>query len=192
MTRPPFDELDAPPEPSRPQELFVFFDTEFSTMENPQLLSLGLVSEHGDEIYVEVVGAMDMVVSPFVKGEVFPLLGKHDPVVLAYDDIATHLEDWFDVLRGGDRNIGIVLVTDYPTDWQLVAELRVPMPAEPTWTRAANIGGRMVQNMMTSGRQVGEYFDAIEEFHRIHKQQHHALVDARAMKFAISKMRIGT
>lgn len=70
----------------------------------------------------------------------------------------------------------------------LVAELKVPMPGKPSWTRAANIGGRMVQSLMTSGRQFSEYFDAIEEYHRAHKQQHHALVDARAMQYAISKM----
>ena len=188
MTRPPFGELDAPQEPTGLSEIVVFLDTEFTSMATPQLLSLGLVSETGDELYVEVAGAKDMVVSDFVKVEVLPLLGKHDPIVLSYDDIASSLEVWFDSLRGGDRTIGIVLISDYPVDWMLVSELRVPMPGEPSWTRAANIGGRMVQNLMTSGRQVGEYFDQIEDFHRKHRQQHHALVDARAMKFAISKM----
>lgn len=189
MTRPPFDELDAPPEPSGSQELFVFLDTEFSDMLNPQLLSIGLVADSGEEIYIEVAGAREAVVSDFVRKEVFPLFGHHDPVVLVYDAIATYLEDWFDLLRGGDRNIGIVLVTDYPADWVLVAELRIPMPGNPSWTRAANISGRMVQSLMTSGRQVGEYFDAIEEFHRTHKQQHHALVDAHAMRHAIGTLR---
>jgi hypothetical protein len=189
MTRPPFDELDAPPDHSGSEEIFVYFDTEFSDMLNPQLLSIGLVVDSGQEIYIEVAGAREMVVSDFVRREVFPLFGLHDPVVLAYDAIATYLEHWFDELRGGHRDIGIVLIYDYPTDWQLISELRVPMLGEPTWTRAANVGGRMVQSLMTSGRLVTQYFDAIEEFHREHKQQHHALVDARAMRYAISKMR---
>jgi hypothetical protein len=188
MTRPPFGMLDAPPEPTGSSEIVVFLDTEFTSMATPQLLSLGLVSETGDELYVEVAGAKDMVVSDFVKVEVLPLLGMHDPIVLEYDSIAAYLEAWFDQLRGGYREIGIVLVSDYPTDWMLITELRIPMPGETSWLRAANVGGRMIQTLMTSGRQVGEYFDQIEDFHRKHRQQHHALVDARAMKFAISKM----
>jgi hypothetical protein len=187
--RPPFEDLDAPPEHSGASEIFVYFDTEFSSMESPQLLSIGLIAETGAECYIEVAGAKDMVVSEFVKADVLPLFGQHSPLVLKYDVIATHLEAWFDQLRGCNREIGIVLVSDFPTDWMLVSELKVPMPGERSWTRAANIGGRMVQSLMTSGRQVAEYFDAIQEFHRGHKQQHHALVDARAMRYAISKMR---
>jgi hypothetical protein len=189
MTRPTFDELDAPPDPSGSDEMLVFFDTEFSSMLSPQLLSIGLVAESGTELYIEVAGAQELVVSDFVRHEVLPLLGLHTPLVLEYDAIALQLEAWFDGLRGGDRRIGIVLVSDYPVDWMLVTELKVLMPGEQSWTRAANIGGRMVQNLMASGRQVAQYFEAIEDFHRIHGQRHHALVDARAVKYAISEMR---
>ncbi len=187
--RPTLEDLDAPPEHSGLSEIQVYFDTEFSDMLNPQLLSIGLISESGQELYIEVASAKEMVVSDFVKAEVLPLFGKHNPLVLEYDAIAPMLENWFDQLRGGNREIGIVLVSDYPTDWMLVAELKEPMPGTPSWTRAANIGSRMIQSLMNSGRQVTEYFDAIEEYHRAHKQQHHALVDARAMKHTISKMR---
>lgn len=187
MSRPTFDELDAPPEPSGSDEMLVFFDTEFSSMLSPELLSIGLVTETGAECYIEIAEAEEMVVSEFVRTEVFPLLGRHDPVVMEYGAVAAHLERWFDDLRGGDRSSGIVLVHDYPTDWMLVAELKVPMPGEPSWTETANVGGRMVQHVMASGRQLAPYMECIEHYHNRHRQRHHALVDARAMRFAYSE-----
>lgn len=187
MTRPSLEELDEPPEPDGSEELLVFFDTEFTSMECPQLLSIGMVAESGEELYIEIACAKENVISDFVRHQVLPLLGLNNPLVLEYDTVVAHLEVWFDKLREGDRDIGIVLITDYPVDWMLIAELRIPMPEELLWTRVANIGGRMVQHLMTSGEQMGAYFKAVEEFHRAHKQRHHALVDARAMKYAYAK-----
>lgn len=189
MSRPSFDTLDAPPEHAGSEELLVFFDTEFTSMECPQLLSIGMVAESGEELYIEIACAKENVISDFVRQEVLPLLGLNNPLVLEYDTVAAHLERWFDELRGGDRAIGIVLISDYPFDWMLIAELRIPTPGELPWTRAINVGGRMVQHMLASDRQMAAYLEGIERFHQTHKQRHHALSDARAMKYAYSEAR---
>lgn len=189
MSRPSFDALDALPEPDGSEELLVFFDTEFTSMECPQLLSIGMVAESGEELYIEIACAKENVISDFVRHQVLPLLGLNNPLVLEYDTVVAHLEVWFDKLRGGDRDIGIVLITDYPVDWMLVLELRMPNPGEPSWTRAINVGGRMVSHMVASDRQMAAYFEGIERFHQTTKQRHHALVDARAMKYAYAKAR---
>lgn len=189
MTRPSLEELDAPPEPDGSRELLVFFDTEFTSFESPLLLSIGMVAESGEELYIEIVHAKENVISDFVGHEVLPLFGLHDPQVLEFDAIAARLERWFDSLRSGDRDIGIALISDHFIDWMLVLELRIPNPGEPSWTRAINVGGRLVQHIFASDRQMAAYLGGIERFHQTHKQRHHALIDARAMKYAYGKAR---
>lgn len=171
-------------------EILVFCDTEFSSLESPELISLGLVASETDaELYIEAAGARELAVSDFVRAEVFPLLGRHNPTVLDYDDIAGAIEVWCDELRGSDRSISIVLVCDSPLDWALVSELRIPMPGEVPWTRVANIVGRLVGRALASGHRA---FNKALEAARNTPERHHALVDARALKVAWGKPAAGS
>ena len=143
------------------------------------MIALGLVAgETDDALYIELANACDLVVSDFVRSEVFPLLGRHNPIVLDYEDIAGAIETWCDDLRGGDRSVGIVVVCDSPLDWSLITELRVPMPGEVPWTRQANIVGRLVGQAMASGHR--EFNQALEAA-RNSPGRHHALIDAIAV-----------
>jgi predicted protein tyrosine phosphatase len=188
--RPSFDLLEAPPEHEGTSERLVFLDTEFTSLENPELMSIGMVAaDSGAELYIEVAGAKAMTVSDFVRHEVFPHFGKHDPLVLEYDVIAPCIEGWFDELRAGDRRTGIGLLLDHPIDWALFAELRIPAPGAPSWTRSINVGARMLQHVLASGRQLAAYAEALEHVHSRVRERHHALVDARAMRYAFAEAR---
>jgi hypothetical protein len=97
---------------------------------------------------------------------------------------AARIEEWLDELRGDNRQQQIVLLSDSTWDWQFLLELFIPAPSEPPWARSFNVAGRLVQQYLDSGRQMAEFNEALEMFHREHRQQHHALVDARGLKLA--------
>lgn len=54
--------------------LKIFIDTEFTDFIDIHLISMGLVSEGGEEFYAEVPYP-DVACSPFVREVVIPLLG---------------------------------------------------------------------------------------------------------------------
>jgi hypothetical protein len=51
----------------------IFLDTEFTSLEEPYLISAGLIME-GRELYFEVEGVSARICSPFVQAKVLPLL----------------------------------------------------------------------------------------------------------------------
>lgn len=56
--------------------MLIFLDTEFTTFENPELISLALVAENGQELYVELDDFHHKKCSDFVKDVVLPLLSS--------------------------------------------------------------------------------------------------------------------
>ncbi len=164
----------------------VFYDSEFTAISpDADLLSIGFAAADSDaELYIEIEDANFAIASLFVRTEVLPLFGRHNPEVLTRDAAAARIEAWFDGLREGDRQRQIVLVSDSPWDWQLFIELFIPMPEQAPWTSEVNVVGRMVQHLLGSGRQQAAFAEALEIYFRQHKGRHHALVDARALKAA--------
>lgn len=53
----------------------VFFDTEFTDLLHPVLISIGFVAENGRRLYIELRGWTPQECSPFVNEAVLPLLG---------------------------------------------------------------------------------------------------------------------
>jgi hypothetical protein len=187
MTRPDFDTLDLPPDPPASGEpVTVFFDCEFTDLtSDSDLLSIGFVAaDSDDELYIEISDAERARASLFVRTEVFPLFGQHNPQVLRRTAAAARIEEWLDELRGGDRKRQIIMLSDSPWDWQHLLELFIPMPGEPPWATSFNVVGRLVQQLLENDQQMASFQEALMQFHREHKQQHHAVVDARALKAA--------
>ena len=192
MARPSFDLLDLPPDPpSSGEPVTVFFDTEFTAISpDADLLSIGFVVIDSDaELYIEIADANRAIASHFVRTEVLPLFGRHNPEVLTRNAAAARIEAWFDELREGDRQRQIIMVSDSPMDWQLFHELFIPLPGQAPWTSEVNAVGRMVSMLLDSGRQHQAFTEGQEAYFRCHKGRHHALVDARALKAAYLESR---
>lgn len=188
MSRPDFDVLDLPTQREGAKEIHVFMDTEFTSFTHPELISIGLASAHSDaKLYLEVAEVQDMVVSEFVREEVLPLLGMHDPEILPYDRLAARLEGWFDELRAGDRETSIVLLSDSSVDWTLVSELKIMSHGPTSWMRSINVVGRLIQHYVENGRHWQSFLEEVEKFHIRIGVRHNALVDARGLKSAYFK-----
>lgn len=56
--------------------MLVFIDTEFTDFVNPQLISIGMVADSGEEFYAEVPFSDDRC-SEFVRETVIPLLNQY-------------------------------------------------------------------------------------------------------------------
>lgn len=185
--RPDCDTLELPPDPrSTGAPVTAFYDCEFTDLtSDADLLSIGFVAaKSDDEVYIEISDAHRARASSFVRHEVLPKFGMHNPQVLKRVAAAARIEEWLDDLRGGDRQQQIVVLSDSTWDWQFLLELFIPMPGEPPWARSFNVVGRLVQQYLDSGQQTAEFNEALDMFHREHRQQHHALVDARGLKVA--------
>ena len=68
----------------------IFLDTEFTSFEEPYLVSAGLIAGNR-EIYFEVAGVSPAICSPFVQTTVLPLLSGHR---LRPIEIATKLAEF--------------------------------------------------------------------------------------------------
>ena len=145
----------------------VFIDTEFTDFVDPQLISIGLVAETGEEFYAELPYDIWRC-SDFVKETVLPLLGYAPNAEVAKDDLFEKLSQWLRIIR--PRNEDICICYDYQTDWDLfyaALDGRVP-----TWCK-----GRLVAN------QINEMLRY--EYHQKNVlPEHHALNDARGNCYA--------
>lgn len=145
----------------------VFLDTEFTDFFEPQLISLALVAESGEEFYAELPFA-DSACSAFVREAVLPLLGTPPDAMCSYDEFRLKIIIWLEKVR---QPYDLVFVcVDYQTDWDLLADaLNYEIPE---WCRVQHIGRNINQLLRY-------------EFHKTNKlPEHHALYDARASKYA--------
>jgi hypothetical protein len=192
MTRLDFDTVVLPPDPpSSGEPLTVMYDTEFTSLtSDADLMSLGFTAlDMQNELYIEIEDANLAIASHFTRTEVLPLFGRHNPEVLTRDQAAIRIAEWLDGLRDGNRDRPIVMVSDSPLDWQFFLGLFIQMPGQPPWASDFNVVGRMVSSLLDSGRQQAAFTEAVELYHRQHKQRHHALVDARGLKAAYLESR---
>ncbi|RJX30892.1 MAG: hypothetical protein C4516_09120 [Oxalobacter sp.] len=149
--------------------MYVFLDTEFTSLEKRQLISIGLVSLCGEHIfYREVQGYKYLNCSDFVKKHVLPQLSRKWGTMIPLPEIRHLLLDWFSRLhldKGG--NLTVIVDNEYD-----VEQLRELMGQLPNWIEVENIGHRLDSN-------------AFEGFlNENNLKPHHALNDARANRHA--------
>lgn len=189
MARPDFSLLDLPTDPAIAGEpRLVFYDAEFTDLNaDADMLSIGLVVADSDvELYIEISDANFGACSDFVKTEVMPFLGRHNPEVLTREQAAARIDAWLDGLRGGNRQQQIHLVADSSWDWELLLKLYPPMTGQLSWPQRCNISGRTVLAVLPL-QDVAENVDArfaaaMEDYLLASGERHHALADARAQK----------
>jgi hypothetical protein len=152
----------------------VYFDTEFTNFQRPELISIGLVSDDGaHEFYAERTDFKLSHCSDFVRGEVLPLLGRHPSCVAGSGrQVSNALCAWLDALPCRE----VELAADYKTDFELLDEIlferRQPGPA----IRQVDCS-RLSESSEFTEAYVRYFLDA-------GRLRHHALHDARALRHA--------
>jgi hypothetical protein len=146
--------------------LKIFIDTEFTDFIDCHLISMGMVTESGEEFYAEVPYPNDAC-SEFVREAVIPLLGKIAHAQCPYDELRTRITNWLDDVRSGES---VQICFDYQTDWDLfidVMDYRVP-----SWCLSCLVAVNIDDTL-------------VYEYHKGHGlPQHHALYDAQANRYA--------
>lgn len=96
--------------------MLIFIDTEFTDFIDCHLISLGMVTQCKDELYLEVPYP-DETCSPFVREVVIPLL-NHDLIHFCRkENLRSRILDWLQLIKKKDDVIEICF--DYQTDWDL-------------------------------------------------------------------------
>ncbi len=145
------------------QQLFV--DSEFTGFKSPQLISIGVVALSGEEFYAEVEFPIDEC-SEFVRATVLPLLNQDKRYSLA--ELKCELSSWIEAVRQG----GPILIC-YDSEYDRTMLRQIFENDTPNGLVFRNLGASYVNKIK------------MYEWHVKHKQpEHHALHDARALKYA--------
>lgn len=151
----------------------VFFDTEFTGLtSDPRLLSIGMVSEDGQCIYIELAdGWTDSMCSPWVRLNVIPMLGRGEQ--LSRREAGRRIGAWLASLEDetcllGDSDYDTTLLT------QLLDECSV-----------GNSNYR-IELLAFNSKAQAKLFEAEKRqyFEGQQRNQHHALHDAHAFRVA--------
>ncbi len=146
----------------------VFLDTEFTDLiKDTTLISLGMVTDRGEEFYMEVPYP-EAQCSPFVREAVLPLLGREPHAFCPLEEVYVRMMKWLNIVRREDEEFDICI--DYEADWEFFCDCldhRVPY-----WCHRKMIW-----------RDINELL--LYDFHkRTGLPEHHALYDARANQYA--------
>lgn len=156
--------------------MLIFVDTEFTDFDDPELISLALVAE--DEyrwIYTELDGeSWYRHASEFVLAEVVPLLDRHYGWE-APAAAAARIRAWCDKLPEPGQ-----IVCDSNYDWDLLRGLMIDNGGWPD-----NLADKMI--MVQWSPKLGEYKQ--DYFLRYGLTAHHALADAKALRYAYTLRR---
>lgn len=152
----------------------VYLDTEFTKFARPQLISLALVAESGQEFYGESTDFEKMQCSDFVVKNVLPLLQGGD-VAASLRDLRSKLIDWFAALPSPAE-----IISDFDGDIELLLELLRIGAKDMSHYNIAQLtvlDGEFVKSE-NFNHALNDYFNNVDS------RQHYALVDARALRFA--------
>lgn len=145
----------------------IFIDTEFTDFIDISLISLGMVADSGEELYIEVPYPAKTC-SAFVREVVLPMLGREPNAACAKDEVCSRVMNWLQLVK--NKNQDIDLCFDSQHDWNLFGD--AIDYRTPPWLHGRNVE-----------RNINELLRF--EWHEKNKQpEHHALYDARANRYA--------
>ena len=158
-----------------PQEITrVYLDTEFTKFSRPQLISLALVAESGQEFYGESTDFVRVQCCDFVVENVLPILhGGH--IAASLDGLRVKLVDWLATLSSPAE-----IISDFDGDIELLLKLlRISAKEIGRYNIAA-------LTALDSALVKSESFNCAlnDYFTNVDSRRHHALVDARALMSA--------
>jgi 3' exoribonuclease, RNase T-like len=152
-------EVNQPRDPWKPR---YFLDTEFTSFETCQLISVAIVGEDGSEFYGECTDFERPLCSDFVRAVVLPQLGQFPGRAMPFAQLRSDLLAWLSRVPMKPKP---VLCFDFEGDLQLVEHL---------------IGGSLPRGWKTEN--IYDRLDAarLAAYFAQHGAEHHALHDARA------------
>jgi len=150
--------------PSREHELWVFIDSEFSSLEEPTLLSFGAVTHEGRTFYTELKHERPIACSAFVEQSVLPLMQN---LATPRAEAGRQFLRWLQALADGRA---VRLISDSGFDRWALGELlgSEDPPERAVWQRAPVAYSEL---------------DRLSEELRL--RRHHALDDAVALRCAV-------
>lgn len=134
--------------------MLVFLDTEFTDLDNPRLISIGLVAQEGQQFYGELTDWQLQECSSFVTGAVLPHL-KGGAAAMSREGLQERLRSWSNAF--GEP---VTLISDSPMDWELISELDLA---------SARLEWQLFEpELAKPGRAKHEAMRAIEQYHQAH------------------------
>lgn len=148
--------------------MILFLDTEFTDFQQPDLISIGLVSGCGSHEFYAERNDFDLArCSDFVQSTVLPKLGQGSSSV-DLSDLAIALRAWLENVRSFDSQSPVLVLYDFDTDFDLFRQALLGQM--PDWIEGANVAEEV--NPISWAREgLMESPDA-----------HHALHDARELR----------
>ncbi|WP_230631230.1 3'-5' exoribonuclease [Burkholderia thailandensis] len=140
----------------------VYVDTEFTDFIDCELISIALVAEDGREFYGERNDFDRRICSPFVHEAVLPQLGQYPDRVFSRENLRSALLEWLRPFESG------IFCLDFPGDWDLLVDALDGVPNG--WQ------GLLVRDQADQVR--------LESYYKQFGGRHHALHDARALRYA--------
>jgi hypothetical protein len=176
-----------PEEPEAVRGTTIYFDTEFSNLtKTAQLISLGAVTQSGEEFYAEIEPRPERC-SAFVKDTVFPLLTGPKLSTQAFIDSFSCWLTQFDhpVLLSGDTwDIFVLRGLVEGQAHHRAGPLVLPGP----------LGQKLsMMTIPTLGDDAKARFDIAIDQHFAHDpRRHHSLVDANALRAGMLALKSGS
>jgi hypothetical protein len=169
----------------------VFLDTEFTSLLSPELLSVGLVTMSGDELYAE----LELVNSTFgrerlantepnVRYEVIEAQFRLFPQSIRDGESALgrHVADWLVRIAQSDPSGRVELLYDYNIDLELLVDA---MSQDDVWSAVSAVSGH--RNIAREATELEPRLAAEALFRSLRTREpalanHHALADALALR----------
>jgi hypothetical protein len=149
--------------------MLVFLDTEFTDLDSPRLISIGLVAQDGQQFYGEMTDWQLQECSSFVIEAILPYL-EGGAATISRETLQERLRSW---LNAFDEPV--TLISDSSMDWRLISELDLA-GTRSEW--------QLFQpELAKPGQAKYEATAAIEHYHQEHPW-HHALHDAIGLQKA--------
>lgn len=165
----------------------VFIDSEFTSFEMPELLSIGLVADDGGELYVELAGKSHLTrASTFVLDTVVPQFGRMPRAVANHQELGQIVGAWLLDFR----RPWIDIAYDYHTDFDLLEQA---LQGAGLWARLKDVLrpthiGYIIGLVEVEAAMQSSWADS---FARLGIERHHALADARALRCGFLAMHGG-
>jgi hypothetical protein len=137
--------------------LLLFFDTEFTDFVDMDLISIGIVTQHLHDFYVENSEYNKAWCNDFVKAEVLTKL-QGGEFTMPYDQLKEKLQIWISDLL--EDYASVLFVYDYSGDWLLLSELLIDYPQKD------RVKGQ--QDNLDAGIELFFMLDRSNEHHALH------------------------
>lgn len=150
------------------QHMLIFFDTEFTSLYKPKLISIGMIAEDGQTFYAELTDTYTQThCTPFVKEIVLPLLGGDETQRLTKSELTLALGRWLKEFKQP-----VTLACDsLAWDWSWILEV---FYQKETWPE--NLGSK--PKVISCDNPI--FINAVEARFKNGLRRHHALDDAKA------------